>query len=81
MKMVVKRIANGIIENLPLRAYRLAMRRGVIGIDYHVVSDEHLSKFQKRTINIVHSKEYLDSPRESPWGTTQREQKEALEFG
>lgn len=38
-------------------------------------------KFQKRTIDIVYSKEYLDSPRESPWGTTQREQKEALEFG
>jgi N-acetylneuraminate synthase len=38
-------------------------------------------KFQKRTIDIVYNKEYLDSPRESPWGTTQREQKEALEFG
>ena len=38
-------------------------------------------KFQKRTIDIVYSQEYLDSPRESPWGTTQREQKEALEFG
>jgi len=37
-------------------------------------------KFQKRTIDIVYSKEFLDSPRESPWGTTQREQKEALEF-
>ena len=37
-------------------------------------------KFQKRTINIVYSKELLDSPRESPWGTTQREQKEGLEF-
>jgi len=38
-------------------------------------------KFQKRTIDIVYSKELLDSPRESPWGTTQREQKEGLEFG
>ncbi|MGE5373165.1 MAG: N-acetylneuraminate synthase family protein [Solirubrobacterales bacterium] len=38
-------------------------------------------KFQKRTIDIVYTKEVLDSPRESPWGTTQREQKEALEFG
>jgi len=38
-------------------------------------------KFQKRTIDIVYSQEYLDSPRESPWGITQREQKEALEFG
>lgn len=38
-------------------------------------------KFQKRTIDIVYTKEMLDSPRESPWGTTQREQKEGLEFG
>lgn len=38
-------------------------------------------KFQKRTINIVYSKEFLDSPRQSPWGTTQRHQKEGLEFG
>jgi len=38
-------------------------------------------KFQKRTIDIVYTKELLDSPRESPWGTTQREQKEGLEFG
>jgi len=37
-------------------------------------------KFQKRDINIVYTKEVLDSPRESPWGTTQREQKEGLEF-
>lgn len=38
-------------------------------------------KFQKRTIDLVYTKELLDSPRESPWGTTQREQKEGLEFG
>jgi len=38
-------------------------------------------KFQKRTIDIVYEKEMLDSPRESPWGTTQREQKEGIEFG
>lgn len=38
-------------------------------------------KFQKRTIEIVYAKEYLDSFRESPWGNTQRAQKEALEFG
>ncbi|MBF0195860.1 MAG: N-acetylneuraminate synthase family protein [Magnetococcales bacterium] len=37
-------------------------------------------KFQKRTIDAVYTKELLDSPRESPWGTTQREQKEGLEF-
>ena len=38
-------------------------------------------KFQKRTIDLVYTKDFLDSSRESPWGTTQREQKEGLEFG
>lgn len=37
-------------------------------------------KTQKRTIDIVYTKEFLDSPRASPWGTTQRAQKEGLEF-
>ncbi len=38
-------------------------------------------KFQKRTIDLVYTKELLDSHRESPWGSTQRAQKEGLEFG
>ena len=38
-------------------------------------------KFQKRDINLVYKKEFLDSFRESPWGKTQRKQKEGLEFG
>jgi len=38
-------------------------------------------KFQKRTIDVVYPKDVLDAPRESPWGTTQRAQKEGLEFG
>ena len=37
-------------------------------------------KFQKRTIEKVYSKKVLDSPRESPWGTTTKEQKKGLEF-
>ena len=37
-------------------------------------------KFQKRDIDLVYSKEQLDTPRESPWGTTTREQKLGLEF-
>ena len=37
-------------------------------------------KFQKRTIDLVYSQEMLAGERESPWGTTQREQKEGLEF-
>lgn len=38
-------------------------------------------KFQKRDINLVYSKEQLQKPRLSPFGTTEREQKEGLEFG
>ena len=38
-------------------------------------------KFQKRTIDKVYTKEELDKPRGSPWGTTTREQKLGLEFG
>ena len=37
-------------------------------------------KFQKRTVEKVYSKQVLDSTRESPWGTTTREQKLGLEF-
>jgi N-acetylneuraminate synthase len=37
-------------------------------------------KFQKRDINQVYTHDYLESPRESPWGNTQRAQKEGLEF-
>jgi len=37
-------------------------------------------KFQKRDISQVYTQEFLDSPRESQWGTTQREQKLGLEF-
>ena len=37
-------------------------------------------KFQKRTVEKVYSKQVLDSPRESSWGTTTREQKLGLEF-
>ena len=37
-------------------------------------------KFQKRSIEKVYSQKTLDAPRESPWGTTQREQKAGLEL-
>lgn len=37
-------------------------------------------KFQKRTVETVYTPEELDKPRESPWGTTTREQKIGLEF-
>ena len=38
-------------------------------------------KFQKRDIDLVYTSDFLDSPRESPWGNTQRDQKSGLEFG
>ena len=38
-------------------------------------------KFQKRNIDLVYTKEFLDSFRDSPWGKTQRDQKQTLEFG
>ncbi len=50
-------------------------------IDGAVEAGANAVKFQKRTIDRVYEKEYLDSPRESPWGITQRVQKEGLEFG
>ena len=37
-------------------------------------------KFQKRNIFKVYTEDYLASFRESPWGTTQKDQKLALEF-
>ena len=37
-------------------------------------------KFQKRDINTVYTEEELNKPRKSPWGNTQRNQKEGLEF-
>ena len=37
-------------------------------------------KFQKRDIDSVYSKEELDTPRESPFGTTTRQQKEGIEL-
>jgi len=37
-------------------------------------------KFQKRTIDVVYTPEELKQKRESPWGTTNRDQKNGLEF-
>lgn len=50
-------------------------------IDGAVFAGADAVKFQKRTLEKVYTKEELDKPRESPWGTTNREQKEGLEFG
>ena len=50
-------------------------------IDESIIAGVDAVKFQKRDINIVYSEELLNEKRESPWGKTQREQKEGLEFG
>jgi N-acetylneuraminate synthase len=49
-------------------------------IDVAVEAGCDAVKFQKRTVEKVYSKEALDVTRESPWGTTNREQKMGLEF-
>jgi N-acetylneuraminate synthase len=49
-------------------------------IDVAVESGCNAVKFQKRDLNEVYTQDFLDSPRESSWGTTQREQKAGLEF-
>ena len=50
-------------------------------IDVANLAELDYVKFQKRVVNSVYTKEFLDSPRESPWGTTQGEQKRGIEFG
>lgn len=50
-------------------------------IDIAVIAGCNAVKFQKRDIDLVYTQDFLDSPRESTWGTTQREQKVGIEFG
>lgn len=50
-------------------------------IDLAILGGCKYVKFQKRTVEDVYTKEELDVPRESPFGTTNREQKNGLEFG
>lgn len=50
-------------------------------IDVAVKTGCDAVKFQKRDIDLVYTQEFLAEPRESQWGTTQRDQKQGLEFG
>ena len=50
-------------------------------IDVAVVAGCDAVKFQKRTVEDVYTPEELNKERESPWGTTNRQQKLGLEFG
>jgi N-acetylneuraminate synthase len=49
-------------------------------IDLAKVAGCNAVKFQKRTVDVVYSKEELDKPRESPFGDTNRDLKYGLEF-
>lgn len=86
--------AEDLIQSEPWPVARHVLVIGEIGINHN--GDLHIAKqlidmarnagcdavkFQKRTIDIVYTQEFLDTPRESPWGTTQRDQKQGLEFG
>jgi N-acetylneuraminate synthase len=85
--------ASDLLQDAPLPLVRHPLIIAEIGINHNgdieiakqLIDLAHgagcdLVKFQKRTIEIVYSAQVLDSPRESPWGTTQREQKLGLEF-
>ena len=50
-------------------------------IDGAVEAGCDMVKFQKRTLDLVYTQEELDKHRESPWGITNRQQKQGLEFG
>jgi N-acetylneuraminate synthase len=50
-------------------------------IDGAVEAGCNMVKFQKRTLDLVYTQEELNKSRESPWGTTNRQQKQGLEFG
>ncbi len=49
-------------------------------IDHSADANFNFVKFQKRDIDLVYSQDLLNQKRESPWGITQRAQKEGLEF-
>jgi N-acetylneuraminate synthase len=49
-------------------------------IDIAVEAGCNAVKFQKRDIDSVYTQDFLDSHRKSPWGKTQRDQKNGLEF-
>jgi N-acetylneuraminate synthase len=58
---------------------------GSLDLAKELIRDAHAAgadavKFQKRTLELVYTPEELDKHRESPWGTTNRQQKEGLEF-
>ena len=49
-------------------------------IDIAVNAGADAVKFQKRNIDKVYTQDFLSSPRESPWGSSQPDQKIGIEF-
>lgn len=49
-------------------------------IDAAVTNGFDAVKFQKKSVEKIYTKEFLESPLESPWGTTQREMRMHREF-
>ena len=49
-------------------------------IDIAVNAGADAVKFQKRNIDKFYTQDFLSSPRESPWGSSQRDQKIGIEF-
>ena len=73
-------------EEIPVIAEIGINHNGDLDIAFRLIKLAHEAgcaavKFQKRTIDTVYPREVLNSPRDSPWGSTQRDQKQALEFG
>ena len=58
---------------------KLSLAKANIALAHSLGAD--YVKFQKRTIDAVYTEEYLGQKRVSPWGNTNRQQKEGLEFG
>lgn len=50
-------------------------------VDTAILAGCNAIKFQKRTIDVVYSREELSRPRESPFGSTNEDLKYGLEFG
>lgn len=77
--------SSGIVRHVFIIAEIGINHNGSMDIAKQLIEQAHRSgcdavKFQKRTIDIVYTPEMLAQQRESPWGTTQRQQKEGLEF-
>jgi N-acetylneuraminate synthase len=49
-------------------------------IDLSVEKGCDAVKFQKRTLDVVFTPEFMDGPRNTPWGKTNRDEREKLEF-